>query len=152
MLKDRVNELLNRYESGDEWLSAGDVLEELEEIMDEESYDNDLSPKLCEAINHYVLQCHEAEHGGGRIPDGSDEFIEELKQICEGIANSKEDQKVTLTAEELRIVLTAASLGLSIASQDDPEMVEMTQRGQAILHKICEITDGNNKTFDLIAR
>ena len=152
MLKDKVNELLNRYESGDEWLSAGDVLEELEEIMDEEPYDDDLSPKLCEAINHYVLQCHEAEHGGGRIPDGSDEFIEELKQICEGIANPKVDAKVTLTAEDLRIVLTAASLGLSIASQDDPEMAEMTKRGQAILHKICEITDGNNKTFDLIAR
>ena len=62
------------------------------------------------------------------------------------------NKKVTLQAEELRIVLTAASLGLSIASQDDPEMVEMVNRGQAILHKICEITDGNNKTFDLIAR
>ena len=152
MLKDKVNELLNRYESGDEWLSAEDVLEELEEIMDEEPYDEDLSPKLCEAINHYVLQRHEAEHGGGRIPDGSNEFIEELKQICEGIASPKEDLKVTLQAEELRVVLTAASLGLSIASQDDPEMVKMTQRGQAILHKICEIIDSNNKTFDLIAR
>lgn len=151
MLKDRVNELLNRYESGDEWLSAGDVLEELEEIMDEEPYDNDLSPKLCEAIDHYVLQCHEAEHGGGRIPDGSDEFIEELKQACEGIANPKEYQKVTLTSEELRIVLTAASLGLSIASQDDPEMVAMVKQGQTILHKICSIAD-DNKTFDLLVR
>lgn len=152
MLKDKVNELLNRYESGDEWLSAGDVLNELEEIMDEDYDDNELWSKLYEATCHYVSQRHEAERGGGRIPDGSDEFIEELKQICEGIANPKVDAKVTLTAEDLRIVLTAASLGLSIASQDDPEMVEMTKRGQAILHKICEITDGNNKTFDLIAR
>ena len=151
MLKDRVNELLNRYEQGDEWLSAGDVLEELEEIMDEEPYDNDLSPKLSEAINHYVLQCHEAERGGGRIPDGSDEFIEELKQACEGIVNPQVDTKVTLTSEELRIVLTAASLGLAIASQDDPEMVAMVKRGQAILHKICSIAD-DNKTFDLLVR
>lgn len=63
-----------------------------------------------------------------------------------------DNKKVTLQAEELRVVLTAASLGLSIASQDDPEMAAMVNRGQAILHKICEITDGNNKTFDLIAR
>ena len=152
MLKDRVNELLNRYEQGDEWLSTENVLEELLDIMGEESRDPDLTPKLYDAIDRYVLQRHEAERGGGRIPDGSDEFIEELKQICKGIANLKEDQKVTLTAEELRIVLTAASLGLSITSQDDPEMVEMTKRGQAILHKICEITDDSNKTFDLIAR
>lgn len=61
------------------------------------------------------------------------------------------NKKVTLQAEELRIVLTAASLGLSIASQDDPEMVEMVKRGQTILHKICSIAD-DNKTFDLIAR
>ena len=62
-----------------------------------------------------------------------------------------ETKKITLTAEDLRVVLTAASLGLSIASQDDPEMVEMVKRGQAILHKICSIAD-DNKTFDLIIR
>ena len=62
------------------------------------------------------------------------------------------NKKVTLTSEELRIVLTAASLGLYIASKDDPEMVEMAKRGQAILHKICEIIDDNNKTFDLLVR
>ena len=61
------------------------------------------------------------------------------------------NKKVTLTSEELRIVLTAASLGLSIACQDDQEMAKMVQRGQAILHKICTIAD-DNKTFDLIAR
>lgn len=59
--------------------------------------------------------------------------------------------RVTLTAEELRIVLTAASLGLSITSQDDEEMVAMTKRGQAILHKICSIAD-DNTTFDLLVR
>ena len=64
----------------------------------------------------------------------------------------KKAKKVTLTSEELRIVLTAASLGLSIACQDDPEMTKMVQRSQAILDKICEIIDSDNKTFDLIAR
>lgn len=62
-----------------------------------------------------------------------------------------DNKKITLTTEELRIVLTAASLGLSIASQDDQEMVEMTKRGQTILHKICNIAD-DNKTFDLLVR
>lgn len=61
------------------------------------------------------------------------------------------DTKVTLTSEELRIVLTAASLGFSIACQDDQEMTKMVNRGHAILHKICTIAD-DNKTFDLIAR
>lgn len=63
------------------------------------------------------------------------------------------NKKVTLQAEELRVVLTAASIWFTMAEDPkDPEMVEMTQRGQAILHKICEIIDGDNKTFDLVAR
>lgn len=63
------------------------------------------------------------------------------------------NKKVTLTSEELRVVLTAASIWFTMAEDPkDPEMIEMTQRGQAILHKICEIIDGDNKTFDLIAR
>ena len=64
----------------------------------------------------------------------------------------KKAKKVTLTSEELRIVLTAASLGLYIARQDDQEMAKMVNSGQAILDKICEIIDSDNKTFDLIAR
>lgn len=58
-----------------------------------------------------------------------------------------DNKKVTLTSEELRIVLTAASIWFDIT--DNP----MTAlRGQAILRKICEIIDDDNKTFDLIAR
>ena len=64
----------------------------------------------------------------------------------------KKAKKVTLTAEELRIVFTAAGLGIYTACQDDQEMTEMVKRGQIILHKICEIIDSDNKTFDLIAR
>ncbi len=81
MLKERITELVDRYESGDEWLSAEDVLDELEDIMDEEDYDDELSPKFRNAINDYILQRHDAERGGGRIPDGSDEFIEAVERI-----------------------------------------------------------------------
>ena len=81
MLHERVTELIDRYESGDEWLSAGDVMDELEDIIDEEEYDEELSPKLYKAIEEYVLQRHEAERGGGRIPDGGDEFIEKIEEI-----------------------------------------------------------------------
>lgn len=83
MLRERVTELIDRYESGDEWLSAGDVMEELEGIMDEEGYDEVISPKLYDAIKDFVLQRHESERGGGRIPDGSDEFIEAIEEIIE---------------------------------------------------------------------
>lgn len=64
----------------------------------------------------------------------------------------KKAKEVTLTAEELRIVFTAASLGIYTACQDDQETTQMVKRGRAILDKICEIIDSDNKTFDLIAR
>lgn len=64
----------------------------------------------------------------------------------------KKAKKVTLTAEEFRIVFTAASLGIYAACQDNQEMTQMAKRGQIILNKICEIIDSDNKTFDLIAR
>lgn len=64
-----------------------------------------------------------------------------------------DNKKVTLQAEELRVVLTAASIWFTMAEDPkDPEMIEMTEHGQAILHKICEIIDGDNKTFELIAQ
>lgn len=81
MLRKRITELMDRYESYEEWLSAGDVLDELEDILDEEAYDEKLSPKLYNAISEYVLAMHDAERGGGRIPDGSDEFIEAIEEI-----------------------------------------------------------------------
>ena len=81
MLKERVTSLLDRYEGCDEWLSEYDVMDELEEILDEEEYDDELSPKLYDAISEFLLQRHAAERGGGRIPDGSDEFISSIKEI-----------------------------------------------------------------------
>ncbi len=84
-MKERIAELINGYEHGEyegeeNWLSAGDVLDGIEEIMDYE-WDDELSPKLQDAIREYVLQRHDAERGGGRIPDGSDEFIQKVEEI-----------------------------------------------------------------------
>lgn len=63
------------------------------------------------------------------------------------------DKKVTLTAEELRVVLTTASMWFAMAQdREDQEMTKTAKRSQAILDKICEIIDDDNKTFDLIAR
>lgn len=57
------------------------------------------------------------------------------------------DTKVTLTSEELRIILNAASIWFDITDNQ-----VTAKRGLAILDKIREITDNDNKTFDLIAR
>ena len=63
------------------------------------------------------------------------------------------DTKVTLQANELRLVLSAASIWFATAEDpEDQENAEIFKRGQAILAKIYEITDNDNKTFDLIAR
>ena len=64
-----------------------------------------------------------------------------------------ETKKITLQAEELRIILTAASIWFTMAEDPkDPEMVEMTKRGKTILHKVARIADEQTSTFDIIAR
>ena len=63
------------------------------------------------------------------------------------------DKKLTLQANELRLVLTAASIGFATAEDpEDLENAETFKRGRAILDKIYEITDNDSKTFDLVAR
>ena len=63
------------------------------------------------------------------------------------------ETKVTLQANELRLVLAAASIWFATAEDpEDPENAETFKRGRAILDKIYEITDNDNKTFDLVAR
>lgn len=63
------------------------------------------------------------------------------------------DKKVRLQANELRLILSAASIWFATAEDpEDPEITEMVERGRAILDKIYEITDNDSKTFDLIAR
>ena len=84
MLKERVKELIDRYENGEEWLSTIDVQDELEEILDEEPWGESedlLYEYLKSEIDQYILQRHYAERGGGRIPDGGDDFIRRVEEI-----------------------------------------------------------------------
>lgn len=86
MLKEKVIELLDRYENGEENLSAYDVMDELEDILEEEPYEAEnleLEFALKDAIHTFILQRHDAERGGGRIPDGSDEFIAAVEHIID---------------------------------------------------------------------
>lgn len=63
------------------------------------------------------------------------------------------DKKVTLTSEELRMVLTAASVWcVMISDCGNRNVAKLNRRTRTIIDKICKITDDGNKTFDLIAR
>lgn len=79
MLKERVFELVNRYENCDEFLTAEDILAELEEIMDDEPWDEPISRPLQNAIDAYVLAQHEYERYGGHVDNGNDDFIEAIE-------------------------------------------------------------------------
>ena len=72
---------MDRYESGDENLTASDVLSELEEIMDEHGDNSETDVYLMDAIRQFVWTTHEAERYGGRVPDGGDDFIREVERI-----------------------------------------------------------------------
>lgn len=84
MLKDRVKELIDRYEESEENLTPSDVQEELEKILTDEPYDSanlKLEMDLQDALHDYIIAQHDAERGGGRIPDGGDEFIAAVERI-----------------------------------------------------------------------
>lgn len=81
MLKEKVTELMDRYESGDENLTTSDVLGELEDIMDEFGDNSDTDIYLSDAIRQFVWTKHQAERYGGRCDDGSDTFIAEVERI-----------------------------------------------------------------------
>lgn len=81
MLKERIKELMDRYESGDENLTASDVLSELEEIMDEHGDNSETDVYLMDAIRQFVWTKHEAERYGGRCDDGGESFIHEVERI-----------------------------------------------------------------------
>lgn len=84
MLKEQVTKLMDRYESGDENLTASDVLSELEEIMDNldaEDAGSIMDVYLMDAIRQFVWTSHQASRYGGRVDDGSDEFIREVERI-----------------------------------------------------------------------
>ncbi len=81
MLKEQVTKLMDRYESGDEHLTARDVCEELEIILDAEGDNSTMDMYLMDAIRQFVWTTHEAERYGGRVPDGGDDFIREVERI-----------------------------------------------------------------------
>lgn len=81
MLKERVTELLNRYEYGDEIMTADDICKELETILDEEPYEEPLSYTLYVAIDKYEIAKLYAMRYGGMFNDCEDCFIEDLESI-----------------------------------------------------------------------
>ena len=72
---------MDRYESGDEHLTARDVCEELEIILDAEGDNSTMDMYLMDAIRQFVWTTHEAERYGGRVDDGGDDFIAEVERI-----------------------------------------------------------------------
>jgi predicted RNA-binding Zn-ribbon protein involved in translation (DUF1610 family) len=83
MLKEKVTELMDRYEDGIENLTANDVLAELETIMDEYGDNSDMDVYLSDTIRQFVWTKHQAERYGGRCDDGSDEFIREVERLID---------------------------------------------------------------------
>lgn len=81
MLKEQVTKLMDRYESGDEHLTARDVCEELEIILDAEGDNSTMDVYLMDAIRQFVWTTHEAERYGGSCDDGGDDFIAEVERI-----------------------------------------------------------------------
>ena len=81
MLKERTKELLDRYESGEENLTAQDVREELDDIIDNEPWEEPLSRDLSQAVFDYTNQQRESNKYAGRVDDGSDDFIAAVELI-----------------------------------------------------------------------
>lgn len=81
MLKERVKELMDRYEYEGVGLTAVDVLDELQIILDEEGDNSDLDVYLMDAVRQFVWQRHEYERYGGRCDDGGETFIHEVERI-----------------------------------------------------------------------
>ncbi len=83
MLKEKVTELMERYESDGNMLAC-DVKDEIEFILDSVPYDGseiNLEIGLRQALRDYVIAQYDAERYGGRIPDGGDDFIFEVERI-----------------------------------------------------------------------
>ena len=72
---------MNRYEYGDATMTAMDVREELDDIIDDEPWEEPLSTDLCDAINVFVMNWRDAQKYAGRADDGSDGFIEDVERI-----------------------------------------------------------------------
>ena len=84
MLKKRVTNLIVQYEYGaGGCITANEVLEELEEIMDDEPWDEPISRPLQNAIGAYILARYEYERYGAHVDNGNDEFIEALEKAID---------------------------------------------------------------------
>ena len=81
MLKERVTDLINRYEYGETIMTAMDVREELDTILDDEPWEEPLSTDLSDAIFVYVNNWRDAQRYPGHCDDGSDGFIEDIERI-----------------------------------------------------------------------
>lgn len=74
---------MNRYENDGNMLAC-DVKDEIEFILDDEPYDGselELEMRLRQALRDYVVAQYDAERYGGRVPDGSDDFIFDVERI-----------------------------------------------------------------------
>lgn len=82
MLKDKIIALLERYEQPNgEILTASDVCEELQEILDV-YHEWEISDYLQEAIDRFaVTQMSYNRYCGHCGDDGSEDFIAEVKRI-----------------------------------------------------------------------
>ena len=81
MLKERVTELIDCYEYGDAILTPTDVRDELDEIIDEEPWEEPLSYQLSGAVFCFTNRYREARKYGGRVDDGGDDFIARVKEL-----------------------------------------------------------------------
>lgn len=72
---------MDRYEYGEENLTAMDVREELDAILDDETWEEPLSTDLSDAIFVYVNNWRDAQRYPGHCDDGSDGFIEDIERI-----------------------------------------------------------------------
>lgn len=84
MLKQKIKEIIDRYENANEFLTASDIQEEIENVICNEPYDSaneDIECGLQNALRDYIIAQRESEKYGGRIPDGSDEFIAAVEQV-----------------------------------------------------------------------
>lgn len=84
MLKQKIKEIIDRYEYANDFLTGRDIQEEIENVLCEEPYESaneEIECGLQNALRDYIIAQRESEKGGGRIPDGSDEFIAAVELV-----------------------------------------------------------------------
>lgn len=77
-----LEDLMDRYEYGDEIMTPQDVMERLEYHLDEnDGDDHHLCQMLLGIIRRYKEALQDYADWGGHCDDGSDEFIESLEAL-----------------------------------------------------------------------